>query len=149
LSGAEIAAAAAADPIANRMFCSTELICRVPNGLLIVLPLGLSIGTVISFPRRMTRASFASYSWNCYFVPEGAVVVVPVAGCDEPMDQLMGGGSELFWVALKALLLYVTAIGGFRLGERRTLAEMSAFDFVAAVAVGAIVGRVPNSSTTS
>lgn len=53
------------------------------------------------------------------------------------------------WVALKALLLYVTAIIGFRLGERRTLAEMSAFDFVAAVAVGAIVGRVPNASTTS
>ncbi|MGI5240665.1 DUF421 domain-containing protein [Dactylosporangium sp. CA-139066] len=49
-------------------------------------------------------------------------------------------------VALKALLLYVTAIVGFRLGERRTLAEMSGFDFVAAIAVGAIVGRVPNAS---
>jgi uncharacterized membrane protein YcaP (DUF421 family) len=38
---------------------------------------------------------------------------------------------------------------GFRLGERRTLAEMSPFDFVAAVAVGAIVGSVPNSKDTS
>jgi uncharacterized membrane protein YcaP (DUF421 family) len=65
------------------------------------------------------------------------------------MDQLLGGAAQLGWVALKALLLYLTAIVGFRLGERRTLAEMSAFDFVAAVAVGAIVGRVPNSSTTS
>jgi uncharacterized membrane protein YcaP (DUF421 family) len=50
----------------------------------------------------------------------------------------------VWWVVVKALLLYVTAVIGFRLGERRTLAEMSAFDFVAAVAVGAIVGRVPN-----
>jgi uncharacterized membrane protein YcaP (DUF421 family) len=56
---------------------------------------------------------------------------------------------NLGWVALKALLLYGTAVFGFRLGERRTLAEMSAFDFVAAVAVGAIVGRVPNADSTS
>ncbi len=65
------------------------------------------------------------------------------------MNELLGGASNLGWVAAKALLLYLTAIFGFRLGERRTLAEMSAFDFVAAVAVGAIVGRVPNSNTTS
>ncbi len=65
------------------------------------------------------------------------------------MSELVGGFSQLGWVALKALLLYLTAVFGFRLGERRTLAEMSAFDFVAAVAVGAIVGRVPNASTTS
>ncbi|HEX4771983.1 MAG TPA: YetF domain-containing protein [Bryobacteraceae bacterium] len=65
------------------------------------------------------------------------------------MDQLTGGAAQLGWVALKALLLYVTAVFGFRLGERRTLAEMSAFDFIAAVGVGAIIGRVPNASTTS
>ena len=65
------------------------------------------------------------------------------------MNELIGGFSQLGWVAAKAVLLYVTAVFGFRLGERRTLAEMSAFDFVAAVAVGAIVGRVPNASTTS
>ncbi len=65
------------------------------------------------------------------------------------MNQLFGGATGLGWVAAKAFLLYITAIFGFRLGERRTLAEMSAFDFIAAVAVGAIVGRVPNSSTTS
>ena len=49
----------------------------------------------------------------------------------------------------KVPLLYLTAVFGSRLGERRTLAEMSAFDFVAAVGVGAIVGRVPNANTTS
>ena len=65
------------------------------------------------------------------------------------MDQLIGGVPQLGWVALKALLLYLTAVVGFRLGQRRTLAEMSAFDFIAAVGVGAIIGRVPNSSTTS
>lgn len=64
------------------------------------------------------------------------------------MDQLIGGLAQVGWVALKALL-YLTAVLGFRLGERRTLAEMSAFDFIAAVGVGAIIGRVPNASTTS
>ncbi len=65
------------------------------------------------------------------------------------MSQLIGGAGEVGWVALKALLLYLTAIIGFRIGEHRTLAQMSPFDFVAAVAVGAIVGRVPNANTTS
>ncbi len=65
------------------------------------------------------------------------------------MNHLFGGAADFGWVAVKALLLYVTAVIGFRVGERRTLAEMSAFDFVAAVAVGAIVGRVPNANTTS
>ena len=58
-------------------------------------------------------------------------------------------GTSLGWVAIKALLLYLTAIVGFRVGARRTLAEMSPFDFVAAVAVGAIVGRVPNANDTT
>jgi uncharacterized membrane protein YcaP (DUF421 family) len=65
------------------------------------------------------------------------------------MTELVGGGAGLGWVAVKALLLYLTAVVGFRVGDRRTLAEMSPFDFVAAVAVGAIVGRVPNASETS
>jgi uncharacterized membrane protein YcaP (DUF421 family) len=65
------------------------------------------------------------------------------------MHELVGGAGSVGWVSLKALLLYLTAIFGFRLTHRRTLAEMSPFDFVAAVAVGAIVGRVPNSTTTS
>jgi|SRR3954451_24247400 hypothetical protein len=45
-------------------------------------------------------------------------------------------------------LLYMTAVVGFRLAARRTLAEMNGFDFVAAVAVRAIVGRVPNADET-
>ena len=63
------------------------------------------------------------------------------------MTELFGG--EIGWVIVKALLLYATAVVGFRLGDRRTLTQMTPFDFVAAVAVGAIVGRVPNAETTS
>jgi uncharacterized membrane protein YcaP (DUF421 family) len=65
------------------------------------------------------------------------------------MEHLIGGSGQIGWVAVKALLLYLTAVFGFRLGERRTLAQMSPFDFVAAVAVGAIIGRVPNAEGTS
>jgi len=64
------------------------------------------------------------------------------------MEHILGGG-HLGWVALKALLLYITAVAAFRISKRRTVAEMSPFDFVAAVAAGAIVGRVPNSDSTS
>jgi uncharacterized membrane protein YcaP (DUF421 family) len=53
---------------------------------------------------------------------------------------------HLAWVAGKAGLLYATAIIGLRLGKRRILTELSPFDFVAAVAVGAIVGRIPSAS---
>ena len=65
------------------------------------------------------------------------------------MENLIGGAGELGWVALKALLLYLTAVFGFRVGQRRTLAELSPYDFVAAVAVGAIIGRIPNAHDAS
>jgi uncharacterized membrane protein YcaP (DUF421 family) len=58
--------------------------------------------------------------------------------------MVFGSPHDVWWVAVKTLLLYATAVACFRVGERRTLAEMSAFDFVAAVAAGAVVGRVPN-----
>ena len=53
---------------------------------------------------------------------------------------------HLALVAGKAGLLYATAIIGLRLGKRRILAELSPFDFVAAVAVGAIVGKIPSAA---
>jgi uncharacterized membrane protein YcaP (DUF421 family) len=40
------------------------------------------------------------------------------------------------------------AVIGLRLGERRTLAQLSAFDFAVAVAVGAIIGRGAIASET-
>ena len=36
---------------------------------------------------------------------------------------------HLAWIAVKAVLLYATAIIGLRLGKRRILAELSLFDF--------------------
>ena len=65
------------------------------------------------------------------------------------MEHITGGVGQLGWVAAKAVLLYLTAVIGFRVGKRRVLADLSPFDFVAAIAVGAIVGRVPNASDAS
>lgn len=57
------------------------------------------------------------------------------------MSWLTTSGAVLAMVAGKAALMYVTALLGLRLSQRRTLAQLTVFDFVAAVAVGAIVGR--------
>lgn len=65
------------------------------------------------------------------------------------MPELIGGSSGLGWVALKAVLLFTVAVIGLRLGERRTLAQLSAFDFAVAVAIGAIIGRGATASDTS
>lgn len=62
---------------------------------------------------------------------------------------LVGQWQHLGWIAAKAVLLFVVAVIGLRVAARRTLAELSVFDFVTAVAVGAVVGRVPNASGTS
>jgi uncharacterized membrane protein YcaP (DUF421 family) len=62
--------------------------------------------------------------------------------------ELIGNGSGLGWVAVKAVLLFAVAVVGLRLGERRTLAQLSAFDFAVAVAVGAIIGRGSTAAQT-
>jgi uncharacterized membrane protein YcaP (DUF421 family) len=65
------------------------------------------------------------------------------------VHELIGGASGLGWVAVKAVLLFTVAVIGLRLGERRTLAQLSAFDFAVAVAIGAIIGRGATASDTS
>jgi uncharacterized membrane protein YcaP (DUF421 family) len=65
------------------------------------------------------------------------------------MTELTGGAGDLGWVALKAVVMFMVAVLGLRLGERRTLAQLGAFDFAVAVAVGAVIGRTATSSTTS
>jgi uncharacterized membrane protein YcaP (DUF421 family) len=65
------------------------------------------------------------------------------------VPELIGGASGLGWVALKAVLLFMVAVIGLRLGERRTLAQLSAFDFAVAVAIGAIIGRGATAADTS
>lgn len=65
------------------------------------------------------------------------------------MSELTGNASGLGWVAVKAALLFTVAVIGLRLGERRTLAQLSAFDFAVAVAIGAIIGRGSTARETS
>jgi uncharacterized membrane protein YcaP (DUF421 family) len=65
------------------------------------------------------------------------------------VSELTGGAGGLGWVAVKAVLLFAVAVIGLRLGERRTLAQLSAFDFAVAVAIGAIIGRGSTASDTS
>jgi uncharacterized membrane protein YcaP (DUF421 family) len=65
------------------------------------------------------------------------------------VPELIGNAGGLGWVALKAVLLFTTAVIGLRLGERRTLAQLSAFDFAVAVAIGSIIGRGATASGTS
>lgn len=62
---------------------------------------------------------------------------------------LLAGWGSLGAVAGKAALMYVAALFGLRLAHRRTLAQWTAIDFAAAVAVGAIVGRTAVASTES
>lgn len=65
------------------------------------------------------------------------------------MDWLTGDWPHLGEVAAKTSLMYVTALVGLRLGERRTLAQWTIIDFATAVAMGAIIGRTALASTQS
>jgi uncharacterized membrane protein YcaP (DUF421 family) len=65
------------------------------------------------------------------------------------MSELIHQSNALTFVAAKAFLLFVTAVFGYRFARRRALADLSIIDFVIAVAVGSIVGRVPNASDAS
>jgi uncharacterized membrane protein YcaP (DUF421 family) len=65
------------------------------------------------------------------------------------VPELIGGAGGLGWVAVKAVLLFTVAVIGLRLGERRTLSQLSAFDFAVAVAIGAIIGRGATAPDTS
>lgn len=65
------------------------------------------------------------------------------------MGWLVGSWPDLWHTAIKAALLFGTAVLGFRLGRRRTLAELAPFDFVAVVSIGAIVGRTATAADSS
>lgn len=54
---------------------------------------------------------------------------------------IFAGWGAVGMAAAKAALMYVAALAGLRVTHRRTLAQWSAIDFAAAIAVGAIVGR--------
>lgn len=62
---------------------------------------------------------------------------------------LTGQGAGLGIVAAKATLMYLATVIGLRIGQRRTLAQWTAIDFAAAVALGAIIGRTSLASNQS
>lgn len=65
------------------------------------------------------------------------------------MSWLYGNWTAVGAVCVKTLLLMLTALAGLRLAPRRALAELRIFDFVVAVAVGAVIGRTATATSTS
>jgi uncharacterized membrane protein YcaP (DUF421 family) len=65
------------------------------------------------------------------------------------VNWLTGNWMHLGAVVGKAALMYAVALVLLRLGERRTLAQWTLIDFVAAVAIGAIVGRTSTAQNAS
>jgi uncharacterized membrane protein YcaP (DUF421 family) len=65
------------------------------------------------------------------------------------VQELFGEPGGLGWAAVKAVLLFAVAVIGLRLGERRTLAQLSTFDCTVAVAIGSIIGRTATAASTS
>lgn len=57
------------------------------------------------------------------------------------MSWIFGHWGDLGIVAAKAALMYLVALAGLRVAQRRTLAQWTIIDFAAAVAIGAIMGR--------
>lgn len=68
---------------------------------------------------------------------------------DRIFHALIGDAPAAIDAAIKASALFLTAAVLFRFMERRTLAEFAPFDWIAAVATGAIVGRAATASDTS
>jgi uncharacterized membrane protein YcaP (DUF421 family) len=58
------------------------------------------------------------------------------------LDWIVGSWRTVGFVGASTVLIYLSVVLALRVGERRTLAEMSTFDFAVAVAVGSIIGRV-------
>jgi uncharacterized membrane protein YcaP (DUF421 family) len=65
------------------------------------------------------------------------------------LHALIGDLPTVADAAIKTSALFVTAAILFRFTERRTLAEFAPFDWIAAVAAGAIVGRAATATDTS
>lgn len=68
---------------------------------------------------------------------------------DRIFHALVGDPPGAVGAAVKTSTLFLTAAVLFRFTERRTLAEFAPFDWIAAVAAGAIVGRAATASDTS
>lgn len=67
----------------------------------------------------------------------------------QTIHVLIGDGHSVADAAVKTLALFLTATAVFRLTARRPVAEFAPFDWIAAVATGAIVGRAATATDTS
>ena len=76
-------------------------------------------------------------------------IAKPGDAMSDLLQQLYDGWHPALYAAIKALALFLTAAAAFRLTLRRTIAEFTPFDWVTAVAVGAIVGRTATSAGTA
>ncbi len=65
------------------------------------------------------------------------------------LHALVDGWRPPLYAVVKALALFLTAAAAFRLTLRRTIAELTPFDWVTGVAVGAIIGRTATAANTS
>ena len=65
------------------------------------------------------------------------------------LDALLGDWHVAVYSALKTVVLFVTAAVVFRLTQRRALAQFTPFDWVTAVAAGAVIGRCATAPTAS
>jgi uncharacterized membrane protein YcaP (DUF421 family) len=68
---------------------------------------------------------------------------------DRLLHVLIGDVHGAVDAVIKTSALFLTAAILFRVTERRTLAEFAPFDWITAVAAGAIVGRAATASDTS
>ena len=76
-------------------------------------------------------------------------MTVSAAELDGFLNVLVDDWKPAAYSAVKVIALYLTAALAFRFTQRRTLAQFTPFDWVAAVAVGAIVGRSATAPDTS
>ncbi len=65
------------------------------------------------------------------------------------VNVLIGDLPTVADVAIKTSAIFLTSAILFRFAERRTLAEFAPFDWIAAVAAGAVVGRAATASDTT
>lgn len=65
------------------------------------------------------------------------------------MDWLGGSWSEIGRVVLSTAAIYITAIVSLRVAGRRTVSQMSAFDFVVTIAIGSLVAMAALSPQTN
>lgn len=68
---------------------------------------------------------------------------------NELLHDLIGDWHTAIHAAVKAAALFLTAAIAFRLSTRRAMAQFAPFDWVVAVAVGAVVGRTATASDAS